>query len=272
MPLISSTSALGDKPRVILGLMTFGPPGTEAKGARIATLDDFNQNLDYLQKSGYNEVDTARMYIQGDQEAFTREAKWQERGLSLATKCYPVAAGDHKPEKLKASLNKSLEELGAKSVEIFYLHAPDRSVPFAETLEACNDLFKEGKFVHLGLSNFAAWEVAEMWNIANERGWVKPTIYQAMYNAVTRDIEKELVPCCRKYGIDIVVYNPLAGGMFSGKYKSKEVPEEGRFAAVADRTGKVCLPSNHGTRSSLNGIHRCTATATSRTACSMLFN
>ena len=94
MPLISSTSALGDKPRVILGLMTFGPPGTEAKGARIATLDDFNQNLDYLQKSGYNEVDTARMYIQGDQEAFTREAKWQERGLSLATKCYPVASGD----------------------------------------------------------------------------------------------------------------------------------------------------------------------------------
>jgi len=239
MPLITSTSALGDKPRVILGLMTFGPPGTEDKGARIATLDDYNKNLDYLQKTGYNEVDTARAYIGGDQEGFTREAKWQDRGLSLATKCYPVQPGDHKPEKLKASLNKSLAELGAKTVDIFYLHAPDRSVPFAETLEACNDLFKEGKFVKLGLSNFAAWEVAEVWNIANERGWVKPTIYQAMYNAVTRDIEKELVPCCRKYGIDIVVYNPLAGGMFSGKYKSKEVPKEGRFATVNDRAGKM---------------------------------
>ena len=76
MPLITSTSALGDKPRVILGLMTFGPPGTEDKGARIATLDDYNKNLDYLQKTGYNEVDTARAYIGGDQEGFTREAKW----------------------------------------------------------------------------------------------------------------------------------------------------------------------------------------------------
>jgi aflatoxin B1 aldehyde reductase len=239
MPLIPSTSALGDKPRVILGLMTFGPPGTESKGARIATLDEYNKNLDFLQQSGYNEVDTARVYISGDQEAFTREAKWQERGLTLATKCYPVNPGDHKPENLKASLNKSLAELGTKSVDIFYLHAPDRSVPFKDTLEALNDLFKEGKFVSLGLSNFAAWEVAEVWNIANERGWVKPTIYQAMYNAITRDIEKELLPCCRKYGIDIVVYNPLAGGMFSGKYKSKEIPNEGRFAATSERTGKV---------------------------------
>ena len=78
-----------------------------------------------------------------------------------------------------------------------------------ETLEACNDLFKEGKFVNLGLSNYAAWEVAEIYNIAKERGWVKPTIYQAMYNAITRDIETELIPCCRKYGIDLVVYNPV---------------------------------------------------------------
>jgi aflatoxin B1 aldehyde reductase len=240
MPLITSTTALGDKPRLILGLMTFGPPGTEDKGARITTLDEYNQNLDYLQQHGYNEVDTARAYIKGDQEAHTREAKWQQRGLTLATKCYPVSPGDHKPEKLKASLNKSLAELGAQSVDIFYLHAPDRSTPFAETLEALNELFKEGKFVQLGLSNFAAWEVAEVWNIANERGWVKPTIYQAMYNALTRDIEKELVPVCRKYKIDIVVYNPLAGGIFSGKYKSKEVPSEGRFAAVNENQGRVC--------------------------------
>ncbi|KIW06149.1 uncharacterized protein PV09_03311 [Verruconis gallopava] len=237
MPLISSTSALGDKPRVILGLMTFGPPGTESKGARITGLDDFNKNLDFFQQSGYSEVDTARVYISGEQEALTRQARWQERGLALATKCFPLAPGDHKPEKLKATLNHSLAELGAKSVDIFYLHAPDRSVPFAETLEACNDLFKEGKFVQLGLSNYAAWEVAEIWNIANERGWVKPTIYQGMYNAITRDLENELVPCCRKYSIDIVVYNPLAGGLFSGKYKNKDVPNEGRFGTTSSETG-----------------------------------
>lgn len=187
-----------NKPRVILGLMTFGPPGTESKGGRITNLDDYNKSLDYLQQRGYNEVDTARAYIGGQQEGFTSQAKWQDRGLTLATKCYPVNPGDHSPEKLRASLEKSLQELGAKCVDIFYLHAPDRSVPFEKTLETCNELFKEGKFVKLGLSNFAAWEVSECWNIAKERGWVKPSIYQAMYNAITRDIEKELIPCCRK--------------------------------------------------------------------------
>jgi len=229
MPLITQSP----KNRVILGLMTFGPPGTESKGARVSTLEDFNKCLDYFQKEGYSEVDTARAYISGDQEAWTKEAHWKERGLTLATKCYPREPGAHNMANLKASCNKSLSELGTDCVDIFYLHAPDRTVPFEETLQACNELHKEGKFVQLGLSNFAAWEVAEIVTIANERGWVKPTIYQAMYNAITRAIEPELVPCCRKYGIDIVVYNPLAGGIFSGKYKSKEVPSEGRFAAAS---------------------------------------
>lgn len=198
MPLVASTTALSGQRRVILGLMTFGPPGSEPKGGRITTLDEYNKCLDYFQQQGYTEVDTARMYIGGEQEAFTRDAKWKDRGLTLATKCYPVKPGDHSPAKLRASLEKSLAELGTDCVDIFYLHAPDRSVPFAETLQCCDDLFKEGKFVQLGLSNYAAWEVAEIWNIAKERGWVKPTIYQAMYNAITREIEKELIPCCRK--------------------------------------------------------------------------
>ena len=197
MPLVTSTMG-PQKTRVILGLMTFGPPGTESKGARVATLDDYNKNLDYLQSQGYNEVDTARTYIGGDQEAFTKEAKWKERGLTLATKCYPTKPGDHSPEKLRASLEKSLTELGTDAVDIFYLHAPDRSVPFEDTLQECDKMFKEGKFVKLGLSNYAAWELAEVWNIANERGWVKPTVYQAMYNAFTREIEVELIPACRK--------------------------------------------------------------------------
>ncbi|OAL33597.1 hypothetical protein AYO20_07104 [Fonsecaea nubica] len=239
MPLVTSTMTNSDKPRIILGLMTFGPPGTESKGGRVTSLEEYNKNLDYLQSQGYNEVDTARSYIGGRQEAFTKEARWKDRGLTLATKCFPVKPGDHSPEKLRASLEKSLAELGTDSVDIFYLHAPDRSVPFKDTLQCCNDMFKEGKFVQLGLSNFASWEVAEVWNIANERGWVKPTIYQAMYNAITRDMETELVPCCRKFGLDLVVYNPLAGGVFSGKYKSKnDIPSEGRFATVAN-SGKM---------------------------------
>jgi aflatoxin B1 aldehyde reductase len=207
MPLLTPSTT---KPRVILGLMTFGPPGTEDKGARITSLSDYNTCLDTLQSRGYNEIDTARVYISGQQESFTRDAKWKDRGLTLATKCYPTSPGHHSKDRLKETLNKSLKELDTDCVDIFYLHAPDRSVPFKETMEACNELFKEGKFVKLGLSNFAAWEVAECWNIANENGWCKPTIYQAMYNAITRNIEEELVPCCRKYGIDLVVYNPVS--------------------------------------------------------------
>ncbi|KAF2110303.1 aflatoxin B1 aldehyde reductase member 2 [Lophiotrema nucula] len=233
MPLI----AQNPKDRVILGLMTFGPD--ESAGARITSLDEYNKCLDYFQQEGYNEVDTARMYVGGKQEAFSRDAKWKDRGLTLATKVYPYEAGVHKPDRLREHFTTSLKELGTDTVDIFYLHAPDRTVPFVETLEEVNKLHKEGKFVQLGLSNFAAWEVAEIWNIANERGWVKPTIYQAMYNAITRSIESELIPACRKYKIDIVIYNPLAGGIFSGKYKSSEVPSEGRFGQKSERTGKM---------------------------------
>jgi aflatoxin B1 aldehyde reductase len=186
------------KPRVILGVMTFGPPGTEAKGARVTSLDEYNQCLDYFQKLGYSEIDTARAYIGGEQEAWTKEAGWKQRGLSVSTKIWPVFRGMHNKANIEATLNKSLAELDTNSVDIFYLHAPDRSVPFEETLEACNKLYQEGKFKKLGLSNYAAWEVAEIWNVANERGWVKPTVYQAMYNAITRMIDDELVPCCRK--------------------------------------------------------------------------
>ena len=70
-------------------------------------------------------------------------------------------------------------------MDIFYLHAADRSVPFDETLEEVNKLHKEGRFVNLGLSNFTAFEVAEIVILCKERGWVRPTIYQGMYNAIS---------------------------------------------------------------------------------------
>jgi aflatoxin B1 aldehyde reductase len=234
MPLI----AQNPKDRVILGLMTFGPD--ESTGARITDFNEYTKHLDYFQEQGYNEVDTARVYVGGKQEAWTRDAKWKDRGLTLATKVAPFEPGIHKADRLKEQATKSLTELGTDTVDIFYLHMPDHSVPFEETLQAVNDMHKEGKFVQLGLSNYAAWEVAEIYNICNERGWVKPTIYQAMYNAITRGIEPELIPCCRKYGIDIVIYNPLAGGLFSGKIKSKDlVPEGGRFSNTSASTGKM---------------------------------
>lgn len=181
MPLVTSSL----KKRVILGLMTFGPDPT--KGARITSLDEFNACLDYFQSQGYNEIDTAYTYVGRKQQAFTREARWKERGLKLATKYYPNQdEGGHTPENLRAKLEWNLEQLGTDCVDIFYLHAADRHHSMTDALEECNKMHKEGKFVELGLSNFTAFEVAECVMICNERGWVRPTIYQGMLNAISK--------------------------------------------------------------------------------------
>ena len=130
----------------------------------------------------------ARMYIDGKQEAFTAAAHWKERGLALATKLYPSKPGVHRAEFLKAEVEDSLRNLKTDQVDIIYLHAADRSVPFAETLEALNDLHKQGKFIQLGLSNFTAFEVAEIVITCKDYGWVRPTIYQGMYNGELKNV------------------------------------------------------------------------------------
>ncbi|KXX76608.1 Aflatoxin B1 aldehyde reductase member 2 [Madurella mycetomatis] len=221
------------KSRVILGLMTFGPD--ETAGARITDVGEYNRMLDLCQSRGYNEVDTARVYIGGKQEAFTHEAKWKDRGLTLATKIkYPAKPGENASDKVFESMELSLRELGTDCVDILYLHAADRGTPFSETLSAIDKLHNAGKFVRFGLSNFTAFEVAEVVMTCKYNGWVRLTVFQAMYNAITRGIELELIPACRRYGLDIVVYNPLAGGLFSGKIRSTDmIPAEGHFSDTA---------------------------------------
>jgi aflatoxin B1 aldehyde reductase len=113
MPLISQVP----KDRIILGLMTFG--SDEAAGARITDINVFNEALDVLQKRGYNELDTARVYVGTKQETFTREAKWKEKGFTLATKvAYPSQHGGYKPEKVFESVDISLNELGTTCVDV----------------------------------------------------------------------------------------------------------------------------------------------------------
>ena len=182
-------------PRVILGLMTFGPPNSEDKGARITSLDTFNQCLDHLTSRGYTELDTARVYIDGEQEAFTASTKYASKGFSIATKVFPSPPYSHKPSVLRKALETSLKELDTKCVDIFYLHAADRGTNFEETLKEVNELHKEGKFVNLGLSNFTAFEVAEVVMICRQYGWVRPSIFQAMYNAISRSRPCRRNPC-----------------------------------------------------------------------------
>ncbi len=109
--------------RIILGLMTFGPD--ESSGARITDLGEYNKVLDLFQARGYNEVDTARVYVGGQQEAFTREAKWKERGLTLATKVkYPRAPGDNAADGVFASVETSLGALGTDCVDVSDMFPP----------------------------------------------------------------------------------------------------------------------------------------------------
>ncbi|KAI1383748.1 Aldo/keto reductase [Hypoxylon trugodes] len=219
-----------EKPRIILGLMVIGPEGSP--GTRMTGLDNLKQAFDIFQARGYKELDTARIYIGGEQEGYTRQAGWKERGFTIGTKIWPLPPGSHKPEALIEAFETSLKELGTDSIDIFYLHAPDRSVPFASTLAAVDKLHKAGKFSRFGLSNYASFEVAEIVMTCKQNNWVRPTVYQALYNCLFRNIEDELIPTCRRYGIAIDVYSPTGGGFLLGRITSKDDdPKEGRYAA-----------------------------------------
>ena len=134
---MSPLIAASPKNRLILGLMTFGPD--PATGARVTSVDGFGKVLDVFQQNGYNEIDTARVYVGGKQEAFTREAKWKDRGLTLATKIqYPSTPGANTYDKVLASADLSLKELGTDSVDILYLHAAVGSFfAYIALLRAC---------------------------------------------------------------------------------------------------------------------------------------
>ncbi|KAH7924134.1 Aldo/keto reductase [Leucogyrophana mollusca] len=128
----------------------------------------------------------------------------------------PQAPGDHSSERLRAAVEKSARALAPHKIRVFYLHAPDRSVSYEETLRGVNELYKEGFFEEFGLSNFYSWEVAEFVGIAKANNWVRPTVYQGLYNALERNVETELFPCLRKYGIRFHGFSPLARGLFAG--------------------------------------------------------
>ncbi|KAJ6474667.1 NADP-dependent oxidoreductase domain-containing protein [Mycena vitilis] len=184
--------------------------------------------LDAFQKHGHTEIDTARMYGGGASEELLGAIGWQERGLQMETKALATkgkgmgwATSDeltHSPADLRKAMSLSLAALKADKVHTYYLHAPDRSVPYEDTLREINKMHSEGLFERLGLSNYPAWEVAQICEVCKRNGWVQPTVYQGIYNAQHRVVEAELIPCLRAYGISFYVYNPLAGGFLTARY------------------------------------------------------
>lgn len=197
--------------------------------------------LDCFQRHGHSEVDTSRVYAAGSSEEYLGNSQWQGRGLRMQTKVYPTAGKGlenltpeiytHSPEDVRESLKRSLDALKADKIDIFYLHAPDRSIPFEVTLREVNQLYQEGHFTRFGISNFMSWEVAEIYEICSKHDWVKPSVYQGIYNALHRAIEPELIPCLRFYGISLYAFQPLAGGLLTDRYHrdTKEFVEGSRF-------------------------------------------
>ncbi|TFY72554.1 hypothetical protein EVG20_g438 [Dentipellis fragilis] len=231
---------------VVMGTMNFGAADQEL--TRVHDVKGVEAMLDVFQQHGYTEVDTARTYGGGTSEEFLGKVDWKGRGLKLETKLFPIPAPNpicsdiihHTPEGLRTFLDRSLKALNADSLEMWYLHGPDRSVPYEVTLKTVNELYKEGKFKRFGLSNYMSWEVAEIVQICRTNGWIQPTVYQGIYNAIHRSVEPELFPCLRKYRMSFYSFSPLAGGFFSGRYHSlTDQVEAGSRFDPNKLTGKV---------------------------------
>ena len=193
---------------------------------------DSARMLGLFRRHGHEELDTAYQYNGGDTERLLGRLLGAERRspFCLATKVNPWDMDGLKPSVVTDQLTQSLERLRTDSVDLLYLHAPDPGTPITETLEACWEAYRSGRFRRFGLSNYAAWQVAEIVEICRARGWMVPTVYQGLYNALNRDVERELLVCLRNYGISFYAYNPLAGGLLSGKHASfGEKPPPGRF-------------------------------------------
>ncbi|KIP05713.1 hypothetical protein PHLGIDRAFT_488312 [Phlebiopsis gigantea 11061_1 CR5-6] len=231
---------------IVLGCMTFGAAGTEARVHKVA---DVAAIFDVFQAHGHYELDCARTYAAGTCEEILGDISWRERGLAMDTKLYPTAASarqigpggtsiSHSPEDLRRHLDISLKALKTNSIDMWYLHGPDRTTPYEVTLKAVHELYVERKFKRFGLSNFTAWEVAEIVGICQANGYIMPTAYQGIYNAVHRNVEPELFPCLRQFGIAFYGFNPLGGGFFTGRYRSiHDVAEPGsRFDPGIGRT------------------------------------
>ncbi|KAG9002384.1 hypothetical protein FRB93_011501 [Tulasnella sp. JGI-2019a] len=215
---------------LLFGCASFGPPG--ATFVRTSDPTEAQEILDAFFAHGYHELDIARGYGDGKSEPFLATLKLKAN-TTVDTKISPFNnPGAHKPESLRKLVEESLSHFRPRGIKIrvLYLHAPDRTVPYEETVAEVDRLHKEGVFEEFGLSNYPAWEVAQIWTICKERGYILPTVYQGGYNLLARTLEPELVPCLHKLGIRLVIYNPVAGGFLSGKFlslKDAETAEKG---------------------------------------------
>lgn len=215
-----------DLTRPVLGTMTFGDTVDERVAADM---------VDAALAAGITHIDTANGYAGGESERILSRVLHSRRDeVTLATKAgipHPDS-GDHSPLSpagLRASLDGSLARLGTDHVDLFYLHQPDRAVPLRDTLATVAEFVAEGKVRALGVSNYAAWQIAEINHLADEVGAPRPIVAQQVYNLIARRIEDEYAEFAAVTGLVTMVYNPLGGGLLTGKHTFDADPAEGRF-------------------------------------------
>ncbi|KAH9483766.1 Aldo-keto reductase [Psilocybe cubensis] len=228
---------------IVMGAMTFGEAGKD--GARVHNIKDVEAILDAFRSHGHTEIDTARGYCSGTSEEYLGKIDLAAKGLKLETKLYPVKGGAepiaHDEAGLRKHLAVSLEALNVKSLEMWYLHGPDRTVPYEETLRVVNDLYKEGYFKRFGISNYTAWEVAEIVGICKANGYIQPSAYQGIYNAIHRAVEPELLPCLRKFGISFYEFNPFIVSKWQEDSSQDATPRQ----ATTQRKGRDSIQIGH---------------------------
>ncbi|MCJ1410223.1 hypothetical protein MMC19_004308 [Ptychographa xylographoides] len=179
-----------------------------------------------LQQHDVKDLDTASIYP-GSEDAIGKSGAPKQ--FIIHTKAPGFSEGSLSKSSILAGMEKSLKELGVESVETYFLHCPDPSTPIEETVEAINQLYKEGKFKYFGLSNFTASDVDKIHSFASSKSYVLPTVYQGNYNPVSRSIETSLFPTLRRLNIAFYAYSPLAGGFLVRTTQELEDANQGRF-------------------------------------------
>jgi aryl-alcohol dehydrogenase-like predicted oxidoreductase len=196
--------------------MTFGGQTDEATAKRIVAR---------ALEAGINFFDTANIYHQGRSEMLLGQALGARRKDVIVASKVRGKMGEGADESglsrraIFRAIEDSLRRLGTDYLDIYYLHQPDYDVPLEETLEAMEELVRQGKVRWPGSSNYASWQVVRMLWLAEKNGWRPAWVTQPMYNLLARGIEQEFLPMAREFGVSTVVYNPLAGGLLTGKHR-----------------------------------------------------
>ena len=149
--------------------------------------------------------------------------------IALGTKAHPSQPNGLSPEGIRSQLQTSMDAMKVSSVNEFYLHQPDEAHSLLDSLKATNELVKEGKISAIGMSNYHASEVKRVFDLCNEHGLAKPSVYQGLYNPLNRCVEDELLPVLKDNGCSFIAYNPLAAGLLTGKHLASGEVKEGRF-------------------------------------------